>query len=212
MNFLKNVFLKLITSLSWLWTSAWIVSDIQYVCRISFSPWIEMLTFAVKRVGGRRWSDVPCHSLAPHSIAPPRGKLQIFPTFSATMTSFSRTVACSSGQTGSCPWLSRRVRRVESFLNLWLWRPSAQLLHLCRTHCGQREGIRNGRDWRERGEITRCYFNKNFLLDFDLITVQPFRFSDEQCARICGLCNQYLAKISDLGKTSFFWHRRCSSQ
>ena len=56
----------------------------------------------------------------------------------------------------------------------------------------------------ERGEITRCYFNKNFLLDFDLITVQPFRFNEEQCARICGLCNQYLAKISDLGTNKFF--------
>ena len=72
--------------------SARILSDIQYVCRISFSPWIEMLTFAVNPVSrGRRWSDVPCHSLTPHSIAP-RGKLQIFSTFSTT-TSFSRTVA-----------------------------------------------------------------------------------------------------------------------
>ena len=53
-----------------------------------------MLTFAVTPVSrGRRWSDVPCHSLTPHSIAP-RGKLQIFSTFPST-TSFSRTVACA---------------------------------------------------------------------------------------------------------------------
>ena len=64
--------------------SARILSDIQYVCRISFSPWIEMLTFAVTAVSrGRRWSDVPCHSLTPHSIAPPPEEnckyFQLFP-------------------------------------------------------------------------------------------------------------------------------------
>ena len=109
------------------WTSAGVLSDIQYVCGISFSPWIEMLTFAVTRC--RRPQVVWCAlSLTSHPIQlRSRGKLQIFSTFS-TATSFSRTCRTFEWTNRflmgslSCP----RVRRgIYGF-----WGATAQLLHL----------------------------------------------------------------------------------